>query len=122
MADLRVRLAEARNTIRETKATIEDVEHGIRENLLNLAGGNPKELGSNEQLREDRYRAEYSRNTVWIRSKADLLKASEEAEILAAVLDGRLDVLTERRLIVDERRTDVLRQMVESGVPAGALA
>lgn len=119
--ELRIKLAEARNTIRASKLIIEDVEHNVRERLLTACGGDVKQIGSNQELREDRYRSAYGAEGAWIRAKADLLQASEDAEILQAVLDGRVDALTERRLAADEKRTDVIGRLVESGASVGAV-
>lgn len=103
MTQLRLRLALARNRIRDAKAEIADLEHGVRTRLYADVSGDVKQLGSNEQIREDRYRSEYGRDPHWLKLTVTAITASDEAEILEVVLNGRLDGLTERRLAIDER-------------------
>lgn len=117
---LRERLALARNTARRADATVKDREHAVRERLRNEVGGDAKSIGSNEQIREDRYRSEYGRDPEWVKARATWLDAQDAIEILEAVLNGRLDQITERRLVADEQRTVTIGRAVEAGV--GALA
>lgn len=120
LSQIRELLALARNRGRNAKTAVEDREHAIREGLLAAAGGNPKELGSNEQLREDRYRSAYGQDAEWVRSRATWLDAQDQIEILEAVLNGRIDRITADRLKADERRTDALGRLAERGLAVPA--
>lgn len=131
-AELRERLAKTRITIRNAKTAIEEEESQARTALLARFGGDTKQIGANELQREDRHRAEYATRQAWITAKADLARASDDADLIQAVLDGRLDKVTEDRLVADNLRTAAIHRWlnvaekesvrVAATVTAGALS
>lgn len=119
---LRTMLAEARVAIRNSGETIKVEELRIREELLASVANDAKQLGSNESIRDDRYRASYGKSSAWMMARSTLIENQNAAEVIEAVLNGRLDQANERRLDVDSRRTDALFAALERDHPLVGLA
>lgn len=106
--NLRTALANEKIALREYAADIETVKLGIREILIAAADGDPKKLGSNEQLREDAYERAYLENRELQRLVASHREYQARVDRVTAELEAELDQAKAQRLEADARRTDAI--------------
>lgn len=124
--EVRTTLATLRAQLREYASDIEMLKLGIRENLLVTFDGDPKRLGSNEQLRADTYERAYLGNAELQRIVKGQREAQAQLDQFTAELDSALDVVKAQRLDADNRRTTAIYAALEIDparlVAIGALA